>query len=106
IPRAAAAAPGPRPPESEDCQFLNVWTSALADGRPRPVMVWLHGGFFSGGSGSTVDGSRLAARGDVVVVSVNHRLNAFGYTHLADHLGSDYAHSGNAGMLDIIAALE
>jgi len=106
FPRASAAAPGPRPPESEDCQYLNVWTSALNDGRKRPVMVSLHGGFFFGGSGAGVDGSRLAARGDVVVVSVNHRLNAFGYTHLADHLGDEFAHSGNAGMLDIIAALE
>lgn len=101
-----APPPPPPPPESEDCLFLNVWTSGLADGRKRPVMVSLHGGFFYGGSGSTVDGSRLAARGDVVFVSVNHRLNAFGYAHLAELGGADFAHSGNAGMLDIIAALE
>lgn len=106
IPRPSdAPPPPPPPPEAEDCQYLNVWTSALRDGGKRPVMVWLHGGFFYGGSGSTVDGSALAARGDVVVVSINHRLNAFGFTNLADY-GAEFAHSGNAGMLDIIAALK
>ncbi len=105
LPRPAGAAPPPPLPEAEDCQFLNIWTSALKDGGKRPVMVWLHGGFFYGGSGSTVDGSALAARGDVVVVSLNHRLNAFGYTYLADY-GAEFAHAGNAGMLDIIAALK
>src|SRR5690606_10415904 len=72
----------------------------------RPVMVSLHGGFFYGGSGSSTNGVPLAASGDVVVVSVNHRLNAFGYTHLAEVGGAGFAHSGNAGMLDIIAAIE
>jgi len=93
------------PSESEDCLFLNVWTGGLDAGR-RPVMVWLHGGFFYTGSGGTVDGTRLASRGDVVVVSINHRLNVFGYAHLADLGGEAFEHSGNAGMLDIIAALE
>lgn len=107
LPRPADAPPPPPPsPESEDCLFLNVWTSGLRDGRKRPVMVSLHGGFFYGGSGSGVDGSRLAARGDVVFVSLNHRLNAFGYTHLAGLGGEEFAHSGNAGMLDIVAALQ
>jgi para-nitrobenzyl esterase len=106
LPRPEGAPPPVKLPESEDCLFLNVWTPALNDGRKRPVMVWLHGGFFYGGSGSTVDGSRIAGRGDAVVVSVNHRLNAFGYTHLGDILGGDFAASGNAGMLDIVAALE
>jgi len=106
LPRPAGAPPPPRIPESEDCLFLNLWTTGLKDGRKRPVMVSLHGGFFYGGSGSGTDGSRLAARGDVVVVSVNHRLNAFGYTHLADLGGDAFARSGNAGMQDIIAALE
>lgn len=100
-----APPPPPPPPESENCQYLNVWTSGLRDGGKRPVMVWLHGGFFYGGSGSTVDGSALAGRGDVVVVSVNHRLNVFGFCDLRD-FGDEFAHSGNAGMLDIIAALE
>lgn len=106
LPRPAGAPPPPKLPESEDCLFLNVWTPALNDGRKRPVMVWLHGGFFYGGTGSTTDGSGIAGRGDAVIVSINHRLNAFGYTHLADIAGADFAHSGNAGMLDIVAALE
>ncbi|WP_315761589.1 carboxylesterase/lipase family protein [Sphingomonas sp. Y38-1Y] len=105
LPRPANAAPPPKLPESEDCLFLNVWTPALNDGRKRPVMVWLHGGFFYGGTGSTTDGSGIAGRGDAVVVSINHRLNAFGYTHLADLAGGEFAEAGNAGMLDIAAAL-
>lgn len=92
--------------ESEDCLFLNVWTAGLRDGRRRPVMFWLHPGFFASGSGSTVDGSHLARSGDVVVVSINHRLNIFGFSDLAVLGGEPFAHSGNAGMLDIIAALE
>lgn len=104
----------PRPPgapapsvaaEGEDCLFLNVWTAGLGASRRRPVMVWLHGGFFYSGSGASIDGTSLASRGDVVVVSVNHRLNVFGYTHLDDIGGDAFAHSGNAGMLDIVAAL-
>jgi para-nitrobenzyl esterase len=93
--------------ETEDCLTLNVWTPGL-DGVKRPVMVWLHGGAFGYGSGNrtVTDGGNLARRGDVVVVSVNHRLNIFGFLHLADIGGERYAHSGNAGMLDIIAALE
>jgi para-nitrobenzyl esterase len=106
LPRPAGAPPPARLPESEDCLFLNVWTPALNDGRKRPVMLWLHGGFFYGGTGSTTDGSAIAGRGDAVVVSINHRLNAFGFTHLADIAGRDFAQSGNAGMLDIVAALE
>jgi para-nitrobenzyl esterase len=95
----------PKPVESEDCLFLNVWTGGLDRMRKRPVMVWLHGGFFRLGSGA-IDGSSLASRDDVVVVSVNHRLNIFGYNHLGDIAGPEFAHSGNAGMLDIVAALE
>jgi para-nitrobenzyl esterase len=106
LPRPAGAAPPPRLRESEDCLFLNVWTAGLNDGRRRPVMVWLHGGFFSVGSGSSDDSLRLAKRGDVVNVTVNHRLNVFGFSHFGDLAGSEYAHSGNAGMLDIIAALK
>lgn len=92
---------------SEDCLRLNVWTPGLDDGR-RPVMVWLHGGGFAQGSGasSSYDGTNQAKHGDVVTVTVNHRLNAFGYTHLADLGGEAYADSGNVGMLDIVAALE
>ena len=95
------------PPESEDCLFLNVWTPGVGAAKKRPVMVWLHGGGFSSGSASSLlyDGTNLAMRGDVVMVGVNHRLNVFGYTHLGDFGFPEYAHSGNAGQLDIIAAL-
>ncbi len=70
---------------SEDCLFLNVWTPGLRDGRKRTVMFYIHGGAYSNGSGSSAlyDGVRLCRRGDVVVVTVNHRLNAFGYLYLA-----------------------
>jgi para-nitrobenzyl esterase len=91
-------------PTSEDCLFLNVWTPAL-DGA-RPVLVYLHGGAYSSGSGSAplYDGVRLCQRGDVVVVTVNHRLNAFGYAYLA-RLVPELAGSGNVGQLDLVLAL-
>src|SRR6185437_14535775 len=94
--------------ESEDCLVLNVWTPALNDGHKRPVMFWIHGGGFTSGSGSTplYDGANLARRGDVVVVTINHRLGALGYTYLRDAEGDAFRASGNAGMLDIVAALE
>jgi para-nitrobenzyl esterase len=99
--------PSDTTPESEDCLTLNVWTPGLGDGSKRPVMVWLHGGAFAYGSGNraVTDGANLARRGDVVVVSVNHRLNIFGFLHLADLGGPVWAHSGNTGMLDLVAAL-
>jgi len=93
---------------SEDCLFLNVTTPALRDGGKRPVMFYIHGGAYNNGSGSSplYDGVRLCRRGDVVVVTVNHRLNAFGYLYLARHGASDlYADSGNAGQLDLVLAL-
>jgi para-nitrobenzyl esterase len=92
---------------SEDCLVLNVWTPALRDHGKRPVMVWLHGGGFSSLSGSrnVFDGTRLCHRGDVVVVTLNHRLNIFGHVYLGQLAGSEYADSGNVGLLDIIAAL-
>lgn len=94
--------------QDEDCLVLNVWTPALGDGGKRPVMVWLHGGGFASGSGSSAayNGVNLCKRGNVVVVTINHRLNVFGYCHLADLEGSRYASSGNAGMLDIVQALD
>ena len=94
-------------PMSEDCLRLNIWTAGLKDGKKRPVMVWFHGGGFSGGSGGNVryDGTNLARKHDVVLVTVNHRLNAFGFLYLAKLGGEKYADSGNAGMLDIVAAL-
>lgn len=92
--------------EDEDCLRLNVWTPGLDQAR-RPVMVWLHGGAFAAGSGHDLpafDGENLARRGDVVVVTLNHRLNLLGFLDLS-HLGEPYAASGNVGMLDIVAAL-
>ena len=101
---------GPRDtiPESEDCLTLNVWTAGVADGGKRPVMVWYHGGAFSYGSANTprLDGTNLAAHHDVVVVTVNQRLNILGHLYLAEIGGSDYANSGNAGTLDMVAALQ
>ncbi len=92
---------------SEDCLVLNVWTPALRDGGKRPVMVYFHGGEFSTGSGSSplYDGTRLCHRGDVVVVTVNHRLNAFGHLYLG-RFDAQYADSGNVGILDLVQALE
>jgi para-nitrobenzyl esterase len=106
-PQATGRARSNVPPESEDCLVLNVFTPALGNGRGRPVMVWLHGGGFSYGTGSSaiVDGTNLARTGDVVVVTINHRLGVFGYTYLGED-GGEFALSGAAGMLDIIAALE
>jgi para-nitrobenzyl esterase len=94
--------------QSEDCLVLNVYTPGLSDGRKRPVMVWLHGGGFSSGSGSgrILDGTSLAQTHDVVVVTINHRLNVFGYTYLGDAMGSDFALSSSVGLLDIVASLE
>lgn len=96
------------PNPSEDCLFLNVWTPGLEDGGNRPVMVYFHGGAYSNGSGShpLYDGTRLCRRGNVVVVTVNHRLNAFGYLYLRRLLGEDFAQSGNCGQLDLVLALE
>ena len=94
-------------PMSEDCLRVNVWTPG-ADAARRPVMLWFHGGGFEAGSASqkVYDGTRLALRGDVVVVSINHRLNVFGHCFLGDRLGADYAASGNVGYLDLVAALK
>ena len=92
----------------ENCLALNVYTPAVNDRGKRPVMVWLHGGGYTAGSGGAtgLDGNNLARRGDVVVVTLNHRLNAFGYCHLVGAGGDTFADSGNAGMLDIVMALE
>jgi para-nitrobenzyl esterase len=94
--------------QNEDCLHLNLWTPGLGDGKKRPVMVWLHGGGYAAGSGQELlsyDGENVARRGDVVVVTLNHRLNVFGYLNLAKY-GDKYASSANVGMLDIVAALE
>ena len=113
-PSAAPPAPGALgvagqrlPAEGEDCLVLNVWTPAVNDGRKRPVMFWCHGGGFATGSGSSpdTDGTNLARRGDVVVVTINHRLNVLGFADLSE-FSSDFAASGDAGMLDIVHALQ
>ena len=94
---------------SEDCLRLNVFTPALRDGKKRPVLVWLHGGGFTNGNGIEQDGyngENLARLGDVVFVSINHRLGPLGYCHLAGVGGERFAASGNVGMLDCVAALE
>jgi para-nitrobenzyl esterase len=95
------------PAESEDSLVLNVWTPGIKDGGKRPVMLWLHGGGFVTGSGSSTDydGTNLARRGNVVVVTINHRLNVLGFTYLAELGGPDFAASGDVGMLDIVHAL-
>ncbi|MFB0973030.1 MAG: carboxylesterase family protein, partial [Bacteroidales bacterium] len=92
----------------EDCQRLNIWTQGLKDGKKRPVMFWIHGGGDAAGSSQELqssDGTNLAADYDVVVVSVNHRLNVLGFLDLSA-FGDKYAESGNEGMLDIVAALQ
>jgi len=93
-------------PQDEDCLVLNVWTPA-ADGAKRPVMVWLHGRGYAEGAGSEgwYNGAALARRGDVVAITINHRLNLFGYLHLAD-LDPAFAGSGVAGLLDVVLALQ
>src|SRR5277367_262999 len=105
IPEVAATIP--KQTISEDCLHLNVWTNGL-DARKRPVMVWLHGGGFTSGSGSYTiyDGANMARKHDVVTVTVNHRLNSFGFLYLADIGGAKYANASNVGMLDVVAALE
>jgi len=95
--------PGPEG-QNEDCLALNVWTPGLNDSRRRPVMFWWHGGAWRSGSGN-IDGAALARIGDVVVVSVNHRLGVLGYLHLGPAFGEAYSTGGNVGMLDLAASL-
>lgn len=95
-------------PMNEDCLTLNVWTAGLNKSAKKPVMVWFHGGGMrTGWSGSVLyDGTALAAKHDVVLVSVNHRLNVFGFLYLAETGISRYANASNAGAFDLITALE
>lgn len=90
---------------SEDCLVLNVWTPALSG--KRPVMVWLHGRGYNQGAGSEgwYDGTNLSSHGDIVVVTINHRLNVFGYLYLKDIAGNDFDASGIVGLLDAELAL-
>jgi len=91
-----------------DCLVLNIWTTGLKDNRKRPVMVFLHGGGFVNGHGNFTcyDGSNLAGKHDVVAITLNHRLNLFGFLYLAEIGGSQFANASNVGMLDIVLALE
>jgi len=92
----------------EDCLRANIWTKGINDGKKRPVMVWLHGGGYSAGSGQELpayDGTNLCEKGDVVIVTLNHRLNVLGFLDLSA-FGEKYAQSGNVGLLDLIAALQ
>ena len=90
---------------SEDCLTLNIWSPG-ADEQLRPVLVWIHGGGWLIGSGRLHDGTSLATVGDVVVVTLNYRLGPFGFLHLAELGGEEYAASGNCGILDQVAALQ
>jgi para-nitrobenzyl esterase len=112
-PSLGSAGAGPRVAaeageQSEDCLHLNVFTPALRDHRKRPVLVYFHGGAYNNGSVNSAlyDGKRLCRRGDVVVVTVNHRLNAFGFLYLAGLDPHTYSDSGNVGMLDLVLALK
>jgi para-nitrobenzyl esterase len=93
---------------NENCQTLNVWSQGINDGKKRPVMVWLHGGGFSAGSAielPSYEGENLSKKGDVVVVSINHRLNVLGFLDLSS-FGDKYKKSANVGMMDAVMALE
>lgn len=93
---------------SEECLCLNIWSPGIGDGRKRPVMFWIHGGGFTAGSSQELPsyhGENLARRGDVVVVSVNHRLNVLGFLDLSAY-GEKYEHSANVSIIDLRAALE
>lgn len=105
---ASAMQAGRDGPGSEDCLFLNVWTPGVRDGGQRPILVYIHGGAYSTGSGSEplYDGTRLCVRGDVVVITLNHRLNALGYLQLPARAGSAFAQAGNVGQLDLVQALQ
>jgi para-nitrobenzyl esterase len=106
IPESMAQVPSDEGDGTEDCLHLNVWTASLHG--KRPVMVFFHGGGYAASSASwpMFDGVNLATTHDVVLVTVNHRLNVFGYLYLAELGGEKYAHSSNVGMLDLVAALE
>jgi para-nitrobenzyl esterase len=104
--RPEAAAEDRNEPMGEDCLVLNVWTGNVKS--KKPVMMWLHGGGYAGGSAAYTiyDGTELARKHDVVVVGINHRLNVFGFLYLAELGNPKYAQSSNIGMMDIVAALE
>ena len=108
MPSAAQKGSSGTCPRARICLVLNVWTPAIGDKGKRPVLVWLHGrGWYAGGGSETMyDGLSFASRSNAVVVTINHRLNVFGFLHLAEIAGEDYAGSGVSGALDIILALK
>jgi para-nitrobenzyl esterase len=93
--------------QDEDCLYLNIWSPGLDDAR-RPVLFWIHGGAFNVGSGSQspYDASKLAIKGDVIVITFNYRLGVFGFLRLKEITGGKIPSTGNEGLLDQIAALE
>lgn len=94
---------------SEDCLMLNVWTPGLAGNRKRPVLVWIHGGGFTNGNSMEQDsyrGENISRYGDIVFISINHRLGAIGFSDFSGIGGKKFAESGNVGMLDLVAALK
>jgi para-nitrobenzyl esterase len=107
VPEIGDALVGPGPVD-EDCLLLNVWTPRPARNQRRPVLVWLHGGGFRTGSGNSVfyEGKSLAQKHGVVVVTVTHRLNVFGFLHLAEIGGEQFRQASNVGMQDLVLALE
>ncbi|HYQ59237.1 MAG TPA: carboxylesterase family protein [Draconibacterium sp.] len=96
------------PMDEKESFVVNVWSNGINDGKKRPVWVWIHGGKFMGGSGNQLpyfDGRAMAEKGDIVVVSVNHRLNILGFSDLRG-LGGEYSESVNLGMQDLVFALQ
>ncbi len=95
-------------PENENCQYLNIWTPSIDPAAKKPVIVWLHGGGYSAGSSieqANYDGHNMAIKEDAILVTVNHRLNAFGFLNVSDY-GEKYWNSQNVGMADLVAALQ
>lgn len=93
---------------NEDCLRINIWTPSIEDDKKRPVLFWIHGGGFTAGSSQELPsyhGENLSKKGDVVVVSINHRLNILGFLDLSEY-GEEYRESANNSILDIVAALQ
>lgn len=103
FPPAALQPAGASVAGSDDCLYLNLYTPAI-DHHKRPVLIWVHGGSMTGGTGRSRDGHAFADKDDIVTITINYRLGALGFLYLGD-LDPQYRHSGNLGLLDVIAAL-